>query len=76
MSRSGQGQVKLGQILKLVVLTKIGVYSIQIFIASSTISFSSLSVVQNFQKMKLKILSCIVLEGFWTIGVPNIDGFP
>ena len=44
-SRSGQGQVKSGQILKLVVWTKIGVYSIQLFSANSTIPFSTLSVV-------------------------------
>ena len=48
--RSGPGQVKSGQILKLVVWNKIGVYSIQLFIARSTIPFSSLSIVQNFQK--------------------------
>ena len=41
-SRSGEGLVKSGQILKLVVWTKIGVYSIQLFIASSMIPFSSL----------------------------------
>ena len=44
-SRSGQGQVKSGQILKLVVWTKIGVYSIQLSSASSTIPVSALSVV-------------------------------
>ena len=39
---------------KLVVWTKIGVISIQLFIASSTIPFSSLSVVQNFQKNEIE----------------------
>ena len=52
--RSGQGQVKSGQILKLVVWTKIGVYSIQLSTANSTIPFSSFSVVKNFQKCNWK----------------------
>ena len=43
--RSGQDQGKSGQILNLVVWTRIEVYSIQLSIASSAIPFSSLSVV-------------------------------
>ena len=71
-----RGQIKSGQILKLIVWTKIGVYSIQLFSASSTLSFSSLSCLKLKKKMSLKIWVCVVLEGFWTIGVLNIDGFP
>ena len=49
-SRAGQGQVKSGQIFKLVVWSKIGVYSIQLFSASSMIPFSSLQMSKTSKK--------------------------
>ena len=60
--RSGQGQVKSGQISKLVVWTKMGVYNF----------VSCLQLPKNV----MEILECVVFEDFWTIGVPNIDGVP